>query len=300
MPFTDVSFTTSDGTILRGRHYPAQSDAGPSPLIIMAHGFAGVIELKLAPFAEAFSAAGFAVLVYDHRNFGISDGPIRQEIDPFQQVNDWRDAITFALTLPGIDTNRVGIWGSSYAGGHVLVLGATDHRVKCVVSQVPFVSGSQVSARNVRADMLPMTWGLFAADRAARMQGAAPQMLPVVADNPMQPAALATREAYDWTMRHVAAAPTFQNAITVRSMELAAAYEPGSYAPRVSPTPLLMIIGTRDDVAPPDLALATYAAALEPKKLVLLDAGHFDPYDVQFEAASRAAVAWFSQHLNSN
>ena len=75
--------------------------------------------------------------MFDNRNFGASDGQPRQEIDPWQQVRDYRDAITFAETLDATDPDRIGIWGSSYSGGHVLVVGAIDRRVKCVVAQVP-------------------------------------------------------------------------------------------------------------------------------------------------------------------
>ena len=74
-------------------------------------------------------------------NFGASDGAPHQEIDPWQQIRDYRDAITYAETLEETDAERIGIWGTSQSGGHVLVVGAVDRRVKCVVSQVPLVSG---------------------------------------------------------------------------------------------------------------------------------------------------------------
>ena len=67
-------------------------------------------------------------MVFDNRNFGASGGEPRQEIDPRKQVRDYRDAITFAETLPETDVDRIGIWGSSYSGGHVLVVGAIDRR----------------------------------------------------------------------------------------------------------------------------------------------------------------------------
>jgi uncharacterized protein len=72
--------------------------------------------------------------VFDNRNFGASDGEPRQEIDPWAQVRDYRHAISWAQTLPEVDAERVGVWGSSYSGAHVLVLGAIDKRVKCVVA----------------------------------------------------------------------------------------------------------------------------------------------------------------------
>jgi cephalosporin-C deacetylase-like acetyl esterase len=66
------------------------------------------------------------VLAYHHRNFGDSDGEPRQELDPWMQVRDYRNAITFVQTLDGVDPERIGIWGTSYAGGHVLVVADAD------------------------------------------------------------------------------------------------------------------------------------------------------------------------------
>src|ERR1039458_1259249 len=149
----DIDFKATDGTTLRGWHY-LPDGSGKHATIVMAHGFSAVKEMYLDKFADAFAKAGFASLVYDNRNFGASDGQPRQEIDPWLQVRDYSDAITFALSLDQTDAARIGVWGSSYSGGHVLVVAAIDRRVKCVVSQAPFISGSQGTRRLVRADFL--------------------------------------------------------------------------------------------------------------------------------------------------
>ena len=132
----DIEFRAEDGVILRGWHYLPES-AGPLPTVVMAHGYSAVKEMYLDRFAEAFADAGIGAVVFDNRNFGSSDGQPRQEIDPWQQIRDYRDAITWASGLPEVDPERIGIWGSSYSGAHVLVVGAIDRRVKCVVAQVP-------------------------------------------------------------------------------------------------------------------------------------------------------------------
>ena len=105
----------------------------------MAHGLSAVKEMYLDDYAAAFAAAGLDALVFDNRNFGASDGEPRQEIDPIAQVRDYRHAITYAISLPEVDRSRVGVWGSSYSGGHVLTVAAIDTRVKAAVSQVPLV-----------------------------------------------------------------------------------------------------------------------------------------------------------------
>jgi fermentation-respiration switch protein FrsA (DUF1100 family) len=74
-------------------------------------------------------------------------------------------------------------------------------------------------------------------------------------------------------------------------------YTPGAFVERVSPAPLLMVVASHDHVAPTDLALAAYKGALEPKWLVIVKGGHFDPYLGEFETASRATIDWFVPHL---
>src|SRR2546430_10431149 len=107
----------------------------------MAHGFSAVKEMYLDSFAEVFAAAGLNVLVFDNRCFGASDGEPRQEIDPWAQVRDYRDAITYLHTLPEVDPGRIGIWGSSYSGGPVLVVAAIDRRVHGAGRPVPPLRG---------------------------------------------------------------------------------------------------------------------------------------------------------------
>src|SRR6476660_5427118 len=165
----DVEFT-SGAVTLRGWLYRPEQASGQVPLAVMTHGFAGVKEW-VAPFAEVFSKAGLACLVYDHPGFGTSDGEPRFEVDPFEQIEGYRDAITFAQTLDGIDPERIGVWGTSFAGGHVLVVAATDRRVRAVVSQVPLTNGWANFRSLVPSIMLPTVHAAIAADRQARASG---------------------------------------------------------------------------------------------------------------------------------
>jgi uncharacterized protein len=144
----------AEGTILRGWFYTPDRQSGKAPAIVMAHGFSAVKEMYLDRFAEHFCAAGLAAVVFDNRNFGASDGQPRQEIDPWTQVRDYRHAITWTRMQREVNPERIGVWGSSYSGGHALVVGAIDRRVKCVVSQVPLISGYRNIQRLVRPDFL--------------------------------------------------------------------------------------------------------------------------------------------------
>jgi fermentation-respiration switch protein FrsA (DUF1100 family) len=104
-----------------------------------------------------------------------------------------------------------------------------------------------------------------------------------------------------WTLAANAPGPLspgiWENSVTVQSTRAARMYEPGTYIARISPTPLLMIVALADSVTVTDLALAAYERALEPRKLVTIAGGHFDPYLGNFEQASTSAISWFNGHL---
>jgi fermentation-respiration switch protein FrsA (DUF1100 family) len=254
----DIEFD-AEGVTLRGWFYSAEGTSGRAPTVVMAHGFSAVKEMYLDSFAEVFAAAGLNALVFDNRNFGASDGEPRQEIDPWAQVRDYRHAITYAGTRPDVDPSRIGVWGSSYSGGHVLV---------------------------------------FDADRAARYAGDPPAMVPVVAEDPLAPSALPTPDSWAWfTETGKTRAPSWRNEVTLRTVEMLGEYEPGSYLARISPTPLLMLVAETDHLTPADLAIDAYEQARQPKRLVILPGGHFDAYVAGFEQASEPARDWFRQHL---
>jgi fermentation-respiration switch protein FrsA (DUF1100 family) len=265
----------------------------------MCHGYSAVKELFLDAFAEVFCDAGMCALVYDNRCLGASDGLPRQEIDPWAQVKDYRHALTYACTREEVDRDRIGIWGSSYSGAHVIVVGAIDRRVKCVSCQVPLISGHANSRRLVRADLIAPTREMFDADREARYRGEPPATIPVVAPEG-EPCALPTGDSYDWfTTSGAERAPSWINECTLRSIEMFWEYEPGAYLPHVSPTPLLMVVASGDHLTVSDLAIDAFERAREPKKLEILPGGHFDAYIADFERSSAVARDWFLEHLHA-
>ncbi|RQY31237.1 alpha/beta hydrolase [Burkholderia stagnalis] len=297
----DIEFL-SEGTILRGWFYepdPQGTGTATHPAIVMAHGFSAVKEQYLDRYAEVFAASGFAVLVYDHRGFGASDGHPRQEVDPVLQRRGYCDAISYLLTRPDVDAVRIGIWGTSYSGGHVLEVAAIDRRVKCVVSQVPTISGYQSALRRTRSDLVPALLARFDEDRAHRFAGGTSAMLPAVSDDPQVACAMAGADAFRFFTESAARfAPNWKNEVTLRSAEMARENEPGQYVARISPAPLLMIVADQDWLTPTDLCLQAWQTALEPKQLLMINGGHFTPYVEHFEATSRAAAQWFERHLS--
>jgi dienelactone hydrolase len=82
------------------------------------------------------------------------EGQPRQEVLPSQQTSDISDAITYAQSRADVDPNRIGIWGSSYSGGHVLYVGAVDRCVKVVLSHAPSTDGWETLNRLLRSDAI--------------------------------------------------------------------------------------------------------------------------------------------------
>lgn len=139
MSYEDVEFKTQDGLTLRGNFYKPSgaSSSAKLPCIVMSNGFGAIKEMGILPFCERFpSELNVAVLLYDNRNLGASDGQPRQEVIPADQISDYSDAITYVQLRPDVDEKNIAVWGTSYSGAHVLTVAAVDRRVKAVVSQV--------------------------------------------------------------------------------------------------------------------------------------------------------------------
>lgn len=295
----DVTIASQGLKMAAWYYVPVGLKAGEKrPAIVMAHGFSSPKEALLQNFADRFAAAGFVVVVFDYRFLGASEGEPRGQIFPTEQIEDYRNAITWAQAQKEVDPARIGVWGTSYSGAHVLHLGAFDRRVKAVVSQVMLVDGPANAARLNRADALPGVVGFLAGDRVQRYATDTINYLPVVGPEG-SPSALPTPESNAFFTNVVAKnAPRWENRVTLESMEKFLEYNPGANIHRISPTPLLMVVADDDRLTPTDLAVQAYARALEPKKLVMFRGGHFDAYqEPALNTTAGAAVEWFKQWL---
>lgn len=242
----------------------------------------GLKEQHLGSFAARFQQAGYAALVYDNRNFGASEGLPRFEVDAFKQIEDYHDAITYAITLEEeVDPARIALWGSSYSGGNVLQASAVDRRIKAVIAQVPFVSGNSNAA-----GIMPAMDAIMA-DRARIATGAAGELTTVVAQDMAEATAgtslsvLPTPDAFDFFVNSPLPDGTkWENKITLQSLFKLLKNEPRAYVRRISPTPLLMVVAELDLAVHVPTQLAVFGEASEPKELFFMSkTGHFDVYD---------------------
>jgi len=232
----------------------------------MAHGLSGTRRDRLGAFAERFAAAGVAALVFDHRGFGDSGGE-PDLFDPVRQLSDWRAAIAFGRSLPGVDADRVATFGSSMGGGNALAAAAEDVRIAAAITQVPFLDIRTQAYRPSPAV-------------AARMllAAASGEHLPAVG----QPHEAAFINAPDseagW--RHVVASgedSRWRNRVSARWL-LAHPYRPGRHA-RTLHCPWLVCVGEADQVAKPGPAIAAARRAPLGELRTYPGVDHFDIYD---------------------
>jgi fermentation-respiration switch protein FrsA (DUF1100 family) len=303
----DVELEGHGGVVLRGwLHLPDPGTASGAGVVV-AHGFSAVKEMRLDRFAEVFCDAGLAVLTYDHRNLGASDGEPRQQINPWAQARDYGFALRWLAERTEVDADRLGIWGSSYSGGEVMVVGACDDRVKAVVANVPFAGlpgvdysdPAEVEARfqRVRVALLDDS-GTGPADTEQMPVG---PMAVVIEPGDDRPAFLPQPESSEYFLifaEHGPEPTSWRNDVTVVSMLSDPLWDPGVCAGSIAPTPLMMVVASHDDLAETSVAVAAFDRAGDPKELVMVEGHHFVPYEgAEFERAAGAAARFFIQHL---
>lgn len=266
----------SEGAQLRGRLYRPERPE-PWPLVIMAHGFSATIAMTTDRYAEVFSEAGLGVLLYDHRNFGDSDGEPRFEINSWTQARGYQDAITWAGTQSSVDHDRIALWGDSMSGAVVLVVAGVDERVAAVVAQVP-ATGREPAAEDPDGELYESLRRTLAEGdvRAGPEQTVGP--LPVVsADQIHAPSLLEPIQAYRWFIEYGGRFGSgWQNRATRATPRTPAPFHAGLVAPHIR-CPVLVQISPNDEMpgANPEVARAVYDAMPEPKALLEIDGGHF-------------------------
>lgn len=265
-----VSFT-SDGIQIVGYLFtPKNSAAKKLPCVVLGHGFSGTQD-RLWGSAERFAQEGMAALTFDYRSFGESGGEPRQVARVKEQLNDFRSAVAFARSQPGIDPNRIGVWGSSLGGGHVISLAADDPTIAAVVAQVPFngfpkkVEGrtKQETNRLLGAMLKDAIRGLFKQ----------PPLYIKAVGNQGELAVMASEQA-EKTIESMQS-DLWQNKIAPRGLIDMMLYKPGKVAAKIQ-VPVLVCIAEYDKETLSDTqrALATGPKA----ELRTYPVAHFDFY----------------------
>jgi len=271
---------------------------GKTPGVVLGQGWAGT-HFSIDKYGARFAERGLVAMTIDYRGWGSSDGFISQSqgtvtkgdleptrddkrltntkadvvlkrtrLIPLKQVEDYRNAISYLQGEPGVDPERIGVWGSSFAGGNVIVTAALDSRVKAVVGQVPAISGK---------------------------------------DSPVAPVPLRGRALEDAIKRaRTGQGAEFETGFSTRRMidvetnQMVAEYRPFQYLKAVGDRPVLLIPAEKDELINNRAnAYAAMEVLTGPKKLIEVPGiTHFEMYiNEAFEISSNAAAAWFREHL---
>src|SRR5215472_15508841 len=141
MPVEKVKFKSGGINCVGDLYIPEGRRAGSrGPALVIGHGFSMVRE-ALVEEAGYFQRAGYVTLAIDYRTFGESEGKPRGQLFPLNQVEDFRNAVSWLQTRDEVDPKKIGIWGTSFGGAVCIYAAAVDLRVKAVVAQVPVVNG---------------------------------------------------------------------------------------------------------------------------------------------------------------
>ena len=256
--------------------FDAQGNDRGTPCVVMAHGFAATRDTGLLPFARRFAAAGLHVLVFDYRGFGTSAGEPRQDVDHRKHRQDYHAALAFVRRREGVDPDRVAIWGSSYSGGHVVVVAKQDPRVAAVVSQGAAVDGLKALFGNSTSEgpgKAARMIGHVVRDLVTIVRRRPPHTVTVVAE-PGTDAVITGPDAESGYL--TLAGPTFRNEMCARGL-LRVGFNRPVLAGADVRVPALVVIAERDNVAPPSAVRET-ARRMPHAETLAFDCNHFDIY----------------------
>ena len=290
----DVSFKV-EGTSISAWLYLPEESSSPVPCIIMGHGFGGTKDMLLERYAVRYQEAGFAVLTFDYRHFGESEGEPRQLMWIPYQLEDYVAAIEYARGREEIDPTRIALWGTSASGGYGIVIAARDQRIACVVGQCPGLDPhASVKVLLKRLGIRHM-FRLFVhgqRDMIRSRFGLSPHAIPIVGP-PGSLAFFPISEAYEG-YRNLAAG-SFVNEACARVILRSHGFRPVEHA-RKARCPILIQICEHDSLAP--IGAQTEKELTKFADVKYYPIGHFDIYaGDNFERAVSDQLDFLKKHL---
>jgi len=300
--YRDIEFTSQDA-ILRGRLYLPENRSKKSPVVIMAHGFTTTINGMTADkYAERYREAGFAVLLYDHRNLGISDGEPRRDVNFWVQCRGYIDGIDFVITQPEIDTTKIAVWGASMSAQEAFLVGAIDERVKAIVTMIPGFE-SDFPAEDKDGKLYAFAKKIVMSDDIMGMSHTVIEQMPIVSSDQLgTPSVLVEISAYRWFIEYGGRFGTnWNNVVSYSDIERPEHYHTGQCASHLK-APIIMIVATNDEMdgANPEVTFEIYKKIKQPKEWVDIDGGHFGllhyPSEL-FDKSSKVQIDFLNKYL---
>lgn len=279
----DVEFYSGPQTRLSGRMYlPENAGGAPGPAVVFCHGFGGTKDGTPPGLSRLLAGRGYRVLTFDYRGFGTSGGP-RGRLVPAEQVEDAVHALTFLAQQPGVDTGRIGLYGTSFGGGVAVLAAVRSPLVRALTVTVSVTSGSRWLQSMMRfyefKEMQERAMQAIARKAATgeiEMGDRADIMIP----DPV------TREVYKDAIPM--ATETFYHVLH---------HEPVLEAHKVR-IPVQVMTVKSDVLVNPQQSVELYERLAGPKTLHIFDAGHhFSVYDTLLPQVAERSIAWFDTHL---
>ncbi len=262
-----------------------------APTIILCHGFCGIQELLLPPFAEAFTEAGFTTITFDYRGFGASGGE-RGRLVPAMQIEDILSVVHWCQSLPEVDSARIGLWGTSFGGCHVMAAAADNSEIGCVVSQLAFADGEQIVTGKMSAE--EKSGFIATLNKMADKQAATGKEMFVAITR-----VLNDEESKTFFDSHKVDFPAMDIKIPFLTVRETLNYRPADSAQLVT-CPTLVVVAGSDTVNPPEQAVALFNALGSPEKKLHIEDGakHYDIYSgPHFQRTIAQQIDWFQRWL---
>lgn len=284
----DISFRKdtimSEGVRLGAEVFSLKANAEKKlPTIVMCHGWGGTAK-ALRSDAAVFARAGYLVVTFDYRGWGASDGriirsgeknkegsgpavkEIREVVDPIEQTTDLLNAIHWVQEEKQCDRERIGLWGSSFSGGHVVYAAARDPRVKATVSQVPAFDGR---------------WAINSSRMRKATYGGA------------------TQRARGKTGYPEPGSPSIGKLKGAPILEKIGRYAPVEDAARLGSCATLFILAENEELFDnKENGILAHSKAKGPKKLVIVpEIKHYGIYREAKKQAQKLAIEWYDEHL---
>jgi len=290
----DVSFKVK-GTSISAWLYVPEDLSAPVPCIIMGHGFGGTKDMIMESYALRYQEAGFAVLAFDYRHFGESEGEPRQLVLISYQLEDYAGAIEYARGLGEIDPARIALWGTSASGGYGIVIAAKDKNIACVVAQCPGLdhrASEQMFRKKLGIGHILRLFVHGQRDMGRSRLGLSPHKIPIVG-KPGTMAFFPISDAYDGYRK--LASKNFINEVCARVILRSHGFRPDKHIRDVR-CPVLIQICDYDSLAP--ISAETEKELSKYAEIKHYPIGHFDIYTGEnFEKSVSDQIEFFKKHL---
>lgn len=289
-----VSFFSEGSKMAGVLHVPdARQDARP-PIILQGPGW---LETACSPTSEPYHRglveAGYALLQFDYRGYGGSEGE-RGWIRPQDQIEDIHNAIAYLRTRDDVDIGRLGLFGvGGTGGGNAIYVAAAEPLVRCVAVQTVVADGPEWLRRMRREHEWVDFKRRVDENRLRRVRGGEDELV-----EPREELMVATPERKAERSRAVDDAKV-GGGFHLSSAESLMRYRPLDVVDRIAPRALLLTCVEDDVVTPADHAIALYERAGAPKKLIRQSGvKHYESYTKNYDLLLAQILDWYGRHLS--